>query len=324
MNETDSTELFEVKRKLLLCRTQVEVSHTFSIMNSSDTVAEYVLESKSCGCLSYLPKLIVIPENSEASIVINGKLTGAPSASYFDYSATYRNSKSGRLIRCRLGVWIAPPFEILVDDKFDGRVVWHNRGKDESALRLVFRSDSPNSLGNCSAEIASQGRVTATATNIAPISTDRHSGFYERHCTLVFPLAATDSSNKEDRSLDLRLAVDQLTESRRLIVLARTSNRCVPSSLFFRSGVASQKVLVLKSLEPVTLEKCESLEEKLDVKWEQISPGLHKVFVGYDGCELPTGDCIVRLRLSSVHDTEVMDIPVYSLKSSVGLYQAEE
>jgi len=101
-SENELTESFQVKKRLIPFGTRVEINHSFSISNSSDEVAEYILESKSCGCLSYLPKSIVIPRNSDTSVEIRGSLTGSRSPSYVDYSATYRNCKSAKLVRLRL------------------------------------------------------------------------------------------------------------------------------------------------------------------------------------------------------------------------------
>jgi len=230
----------------------------------------------------------------------------------------------GRGAQCRLGVWVAPPFEILVDDVFDGRVLWHSRYKDECALRIVFRSDDSNSLRKCSAEVRNQGSLIATTTNVSPVLPDPRSEFWERTCTLLLPLLSTDADSTEDKSRDLRLSIDQLIESRSLVVMSRKNNLCVPSSVFFRTGVPSQKVLVLKSHKPIALQKCESLDLKLEIKWESISPNLQKVFVGYDGYELPLGRHFIRLHISELDATEVVDVPVYFVKSSVGSVQAEE
>ena len=322
----DVEEYFELQRTLLPYHSSVEISHLFPISNNSSQVMNFVLESKSCGCLSYLPKQFAIQPNSNASVLIKGHLTGSRSQSYFDYFATYRNSGTRRLIRCRLGVWVAPAIEVLENRDFDGRVLWARPGKVESSVSVVFRSDGKRSLDSCLGEvlIGRESEDILSNFDLSSISVNEQSGFLQRSGLLRFPVGESGVTDNRDADLTLRLSMDELVDSRSLIVKTRAGSRCVPTGLFFRNGVAGQKFVVVESDKPVTIEGCHGICAGLDVEWVCLTENLHRVTVSYDGSDFESETVSVRLGITRARDDDVdkdLEIPAHFIKSSTNSMQ---
>lgn len=274
-----------VSRNIVESGETLKVEQSFKLRNDRDVPIQFTLASKSCGCLGYLPEEVLVSARSTHDVTLKGTLTGSPSQAFNGYNASFRNETTGQVSEFYLDTWVAPRVEILPGAVCDGRVIWRTSSDQEREtpcrFELMFRATERDHLKKCGVAVRREDRFIPVRFSVGRIELNEQSGFWGRRASVEIPSRELNLTDTLRVLLSISTTIGECSTV--LAVKLRDEVRTVPASVFFRAGVAEQKIVTIRSDAPLSLGNCESSASGVRVSLTEVSEHLQKMEIRYDG-----------------------------------------